>query len=137
MGKGSSLHPTVEEFKKFVKEHPLLIKEVRENRKTWQELYEDWMILGEDDTSWESYKREAIGKQEEKVKTDETDQVNQESLANLFSMFKKLNINDIQYHLSQFNGLVSNINGIIQQFQSDKSQQQQRGQENPLSFRKD
>lgn len=37
----------LDEFKKFVKAHPLLKNEVQLKRKTWQELYEDFVILGE------------------------------------------------------------------------------------------
>ncbi len=37
----------LDEFKKFVKAHPLLKNEVQSKRKTWQELYEDFVILGE------------------------------------------------------------------------------------------
>lgn len=141
MGKSSTLHPTVEEFKQFVKKHPLLIKEVREHRKTWQELYEEWVILGGDDESWEKYKRKQEERSSEKSKTksSEGNPLNQESLAHLFSMLKGININDIQNHLTQFNSLVANIYSIIQQFQpkQNQHQHQQRGQENPLSFRKD
>lgn len=38
----------LDEFKKFVKAHPLLKTEVSSKRKTWQELYEDFVLLGED-----------------------------------------------------------------------------------------
>lgn len=37
----------LDEFKQFVKAHPLLKNEVQSKRKTWQELYEDFVILGE------------------------------------------------------------------------------------------
>ena len=37
----------LDEFKKFVKAHPLLKNEVQSKRKTWQELYEDFVILVE------------------------------------------------------------------------------------------
>lgn len=36
----------LDEFKQFVKSHPLLKQEVIAKRKTWQELYEDYVILG-------------------------------------------------------------------------------------------
>lgn len=36
----------LDEFKQFVKAHPLLKQEVIAKRKTWQELYEDYVILG-------------------------------------------------------------------------------------------
>ncbi len=37
----------LDEFKEFVKRHPLLKGMVQNKQKTWQELYEDYCILGE------------------------------------------------------------------------------------------
>lgn len=52
----------LEEFKEFVKRHPLLKQEVQAKRKTWQELYEDYILLGEE--SFVEYKEDK--KEEEK-----------------------------------------------------------------------
>ena len=49
------LHPSVQKFKDFVKAHPKLVLEVRKGRKNWQEIYEDWYLLGEDDPKWEPF----------------------------------------------------------------------------------
>ena len=38
----------LDEFKEFVKRQPLLKQEVQSNKKTWQQLYEDFCILGEE-----------------------------------------------------------------------------------------
>ncbi len=46
----------LDEFKEFVKRHPLLKLEVMERRKTWQEIYEDYVLLGED--SFDEFKEE-------------------------------------------------------------------------------
>ncbi len=48
------LHPSVIKFKEFVKNNPKLIQEVRKGKATWQELYEDWYVLGEEDKRWET-----------------------------------------------------------------------------------
>ena len=48
-----NLHPSVIKFKEFVKNNPALIKEVRNGNSTWQEMYEDWFLLGEEDNRWE------------------------------------------------------------------------------------
>lgn len=37
----------LDEFKEFVKKHPLLKGMVQSKQRTWQELYEDYCILGE------------------------------------------------------------------------------------------
>ena len=38
----------LDEFKSFIKKHPLLKLDVQSGKKTWQELYEDFVLLGED-----------------------------------------------------------------------------------------
>ena len=50
-----SLHPSVEKFKQFVQENPTIIKSVRNGEDTWQNLYEDWYLLGPNDPKWKKY----------------------------------------------------------------------------------
>ena len=38
----------LDEFKEFVKKHPLMKLQVLNKEKTWQQLYEDFCILGEE-----------------------------------------------------------------------------------------
>lgn len=42
-------------FKEFVKANPFLISYVRDKKKTWQELYELYDIVGDDADSWNKY----------------------------------------------------------------------------------
>ncbi|NQD68887.1 hypothetical protein HP456_23565, partial [Bacillus haikouensis] len=62
---GKSLHPKVKEFKEFVRKHPKIVKDVRNGNANWQELFEDWYLLGEEDTRWNPY-RDTAEKNEEK-----------------------------------------------------------------------
>lgn len=41
----------LEAFKLYVRKHPELISKVRRNESSWQELYEEWLLLGEDKSS--------------------------------------------------------------------------------------
>lgn len=65
----------LDEFKAFVKKHPLIKQDVMNKKKTWQELYEDFVLLGEDgiittDTPKEEKKIEKKeGSTEDLVKT--------------------------------------------------------------------
>ena len=36
----------LDEFKAFIKKHPLLKQDVISKKKTWQELYEDFVLIG-------------------------------------------------------------------------------------------
>lgn len=47
---------SIDEFKQFIKRHPKLISEVRKQEKSWQEVYENWVLLGEDDSIWDPYR---------------------------------------------------------------------------------
>ncbi|MDZ5711537.1 spore coat protein YlbD [Jeotgalibacillus haloalkalitolerans] len=38
----------LDEFKVYLKKHPELVQKVRRQELTWQELYEEWLLLGDD-----------------------------------------------------------------------------------------
>ncbi len=45
----------LENFKRFIKANPKLINYVRNNNTSWQELYEIYVLYGEDKNIWEKY----------------------------------------------------------------------------------
>lgn len=52
----NQLHPSVAAFKNFVNRHPKLLEEIRKSGRGWQEFYEKWAILDEDDPFWKDLK---------------------------------------------------------------------------------
>jgi len=58
----------LDEFKEFVKKHPLVKQKVLNGEKTWQQLYEDYVILGE--SSFEEEKEKEVEKMTN-IKTDD------------------------------------------------------------------
>lgn len=46
----------IDDFKAFVKTIPSIREEVVKGRYTWQQLYEFYVLYGEDDKMWEPYK---------------------------------------------------------------------------------
>lgn len=46
----------IDDFKAFVKTIPAIREEVVKGRYTWQQLYEFYVLYGEDDKMWEPYK---------------------------------------------------------------------------------
>lgn len=46
----------IDDFKAFVKTIPAIREEVVKGRYTWQQLYELYVLYGEDDKMWEPYK---------------------------------------------------------------------------------
>ncbi|SDJ74735.1 spore coat protein YlbD [Sediminibacillus albus] len=120
----SELHPSVKEFKEFVKSHPGLAKEVNRKGKSWQEIYEMWVLLGEDDKKWLKYKPEKDQTQKKKkdgVNTNSTEK--QQELAGQFmKMIEKVDLNKVQGHMQQLNGAIANIQTLVGQFQQYKKQ---------------
>lgn len=50
----------IENFKAFVKTIPSIKEEVVKGRYTWQQLYEFYVLYGEDDKMWEPYKKSNV-----------------------------------------------------------------------------
>jgi cell fate (sporulation/competence/biofilm development) regulator YlbF (YheA/YmcA/DUF963 family) len=133
---GKKLHPSVEQFKQFVKDHPNLVKLVRAEENTWQEIYEEWYLLGEDDPKWEKYKKEKTAQPET---TKDKDDV--KKLINQFAgLFKKMDVQQMQYHINNLSQAVGAIQGLLSQFQGSGQQPNNPVREaprNPFTFRQD
>ncbi|AXI08976.1 hypothetical protein CUC15_08620 [Oceanobacillus zhaokaii] len=109
------LDPTVLAFKKFINEHPALIKEVRKNGKSWQEYYEKWVLLGEDDPHWKQYKEEQVKEDENK-----SEQKNFELMSQLMKLTENFDINKVQGQVQQLSNTISTIQEVIGQYQQSK-----------------
>ncbi|MFC4320301.1 YlbD family protein [Litchfieldia salsa] len=133
-----SQNPTIEEFKLFVKKHPGLIQEVRKGKKTWQEIYEDWYLLGENDDSWTKYNQNREESNEKE--TSKTD-----LMKKVLSSFKNVKMNDVQQQITNVGSAISTIQQVITQFQggsnngsdSIRSEKQAQTENHPFAFRKD
>ncbi|WP_159439907.1 YlbD family protein [Bacillus sinesaloumensis] len=128
------VHPSIQEFKSFVKKHPVLIQEVRKGALNWQEVYEDWYILGEDDKKWIKYK-DKDSKMEESKKED--------FIGKIFTSFKNADMNNLQQQISNVGEAISTIQAVIHQFRGENKSNQQTSQtsslkqHHPFAFRKD
>ncbi|PKR86936.1 YlbD family protein [Heyndrickxia camelliae] len=137
------LHPSVEKFKSFVKEHPGLIKEVRKGEHTWQELFEDWYLLGEDDPKWETYQSEHADETNTKTKTKKTSKTEKGWINQIGNILQKMDPDQMDHHIHNLSQAVAAIQGVLAQFQGGASsggtQNQNQAPEgrNPFSFRKD
>ncbi|MBB6282045.1 MULTISPECIES: YlbD family protein [Geobacillus] len=123
------LHPSVEQFKQFVKKHPKIVQEVRSGKKTWKQVYEDWYLFGEDDEIWDSY-REASGKKKEEEKGTN------KWLDKLAAMLGQLDAAEVQKHLANVQQAITAIQRILSEFQGADLQRPNK-EEHPFSFRKD
>lgn len=78
----------LDEFKQFIKKHPLLKQEVLSKRKTWQELYEEYVLLGEEE--FESYKKEEETVEEKKETSTKKDSSTEDLIKNIVGYVKKI-----------------------------------------------
>ncbi|SDG93965.1 Putative coat protein [Alteribacillus persepolensis] len=121
-----SLPPSLQEFRTFLYRHPRLIKEVREEKRTWNQLYQDWVILGEEHEEWKPYRVT-----EEDKKNDNPQSA--DSLQQLMKMIGQINVNELQQHIAQFSGVMGNVQRMLQHFQ--KSSGPPKPPQDPFSFR--
>lgn len=128
------LHPSVQKFKEFVKAHPALIQEVRNGSTTWQELYEDWYLLGEDDPRW--------GNNSNSEKAEKGDEQEKKSdwLGTIMGAVQNMDPEQLQGQIYNISQAIGAIQGVLSQFQGNKGGQQvskSSGPGHPFSFRKD
>ncbi|WP_226376899.1 YlbD family protein [Oceanobacillus halotolerans] len=110
------LHPSVKEFKTFINKHPKLIEEVRKKGKSWQEYYEKWALLGEDDPFWDQFKEASTGNKNERT----TKKKQNELLEKLTSLTENVDLNKIQHQAEQLNKTIGTIQEALGNFQETK-----------------
>ncbi|MGE7768091.1 YlbD family protein [Peribacillus sp. NPDC096540] len=137
--------PSVDGFREFVKEHPYLVNEVRNKQATWQELFEEWYLLGEDHPRWQAdgSLNESIVKSEPQSQSEKGDQ-STELIGSLMSAVKNMDMGQIQQYITNANQAIGAIQGVLSAFQGNKSggdstpPPKDKGQRaNPFIFNKD
>jgi hypothetical protein len=85
-----------ESFKEFISKHPNVIEYVKSKEMTFQDLYEIYDIYGESDSVWDKYFNRSS---------------NEAKLSELASIFKNINIDNIEHHINTAQKAI----GIIQE----------------------
>lgn len=145
-----SIHPDVRKFKSFVKNNPYVLKDVKSGEKTLQDLFEEYMLFGEEDDIWETYKDDPVNNEDsgegnadkdedKKGKKTSKDSIN---VKELLEAVKKMNMNDLQKNLAQISGVLGSVQELLMQFkQSDgrgsSVNSQSSEQQSPFTFRDD
>ncbi len=121
----------LDEFKNFVRKYPGLRYDVRSGKATWQSIYEEWYLYGEDDSQWEKYKE--ITNETNQASTPATNKTKSESkstessnttanlsgtemMAQAFQYLQKMDMNKVQ----QTMGTVQKFIQIFQTMQGGK-----------------
>ncbi|SDC34251.1 YlbD family protein [Shouchella lonarensis] len=144
-----NLHPSVQAFKSFIKAHPGVMRDIQSGKKTMQNVFEEWTILGEGHEYWQSYRQtegeyaqtdapeEPEQPEAEGAEEDEEGADNGEMMGQLLGMMKKMNVQDLQSHLAQFSAVLGNIQNLVQTFQKPTAPTARKENDSPFSFRKD
>ncbi len=111
------LHPSVIEFKHFINEHPGILKEIRKSGRSWQEYYEKWILLGEEDPYWQQF----IENEKKEKKESASEEKNFELFQQLIKLTENLDVNKIQHQVTNLSKTVSTIQEMIEQFQQSKN----------------
>lgn len=125
--------PSIVKFKKFVQDHPGLIKEVRNGTNKWQDFYEQWVLLGEDDPSWETYLQDATSKK--KAEPNKKKKSKQDWMKQVTGLMEKVDINKMEGNIEQLNGAITNIQSLLAQFKDETKQQTPPKPSNPTTRR--
>lgn len=139
----NGLHPSVLQFKEFMGRNPHLIKEVSENNKSLQELFEEWSVFGEEHEHWSTYmttekEPDRENSENNKEKQEETTNAGAtNALGQIMGLVSKLNFDDLQQHLNQFSSVLGNVQNVVQSFQKQPDQKHQQPNDHPFSFRRD
>lgn len=83
------------EFRAFVNKYPKLREEVRGGKKTWQNIYEEWVLFGEE--NFGNYRAEDIQNIKNAVASSN---LNLDSVKNVINYIKKINPDDLNKTLN-------------------------------------
>jgi hypothetical protein len=122
----------IDEFKAFVKKYPKLSKVRRENNLSWQDIFEEWVLYGEDKNFWKEYGIEIKAARSEKKLFDFGGGSGADILK-VANFLNQLDPVDLQEKLKQVDSALSMIQGFIGQLGSgsDQSSSNTGGNMNP------
>lgn len=101
----------IKEFKAFVKRNPEIMASVKGRQKPWKDVFEEWVIFGEDHDVWKDY-----GVDDVKAEENDTDD-DDASIGKFLQYLSSLDPDSVHKHLDQINGALTNIQDIIGQLQ--------------------
>lgn len=140
----NQLHPSVEKFKTFVKSNPKLIEAVKKGTHTWQELFEEWFLLGEEDPRWAKYLAKPVtkhgSKETETIQKMADEEQKKDWLGQILGAVKQMDAEQLSMHVNQLSQTLTAIQGVLSQFQGNQPPQQSQPKNqppHPFQFRKD
>lgn len=107
---------TIQDFKNFINRHPKLLEKVRKHGYSWQSYYEKWVLLGEDDKYWQTFKEKNTKSQPQNSQSIE------DVLASFSQMIDKVDVPKVQSQVSELNKAIQVINDLLTRYMEHKQQ---------------
>lgn len=150
----NSKQQSIQQFKEFVREHPKLTNVVRDKEKTWQELFEEWYLLGAEDPTWRKYHIDSEKKQETASKIENkniiksllskaTSAEDGGILETITGYVRKIDPDQVQGQITNVRSALDNIQKIVSIFNPPSggggttTGERKESKPNPFTFRKD
>ena len=95
----------IDEFKKFVKDNPHLVKYVTDKKMTWQQFFEIYDLYGKDDKIWNDFKDNATTST-----TTNSNWVN--TIKEIFGLVKGIDLNGVQKALTSLDKAIEAFKGF-------------------------
>lgn len=102
------MNSKMDEFRAFVSRHPTLRDEVRSGKRTWQNIYEEWVLYGEQDTQWQQYHN---GSNPQYQNSQPQNMSLMDSVRNIFGYIQRINPDSL-------NNTLNTVQKAIQIFQT-------------------
>ncbi|WP_051263369.1 spore coat protein YlbD [Tuberibacillus calidus] len=112
---GRKTNEAVNNFKAFLRSHPEIIQAVKEQGKSWKDVFDEYVLFGEDHEIWESY---GVKKHIMKKPPGAAE------IMRILDFIGNLDAKAVQEHLEQINGALTNIQELIQLWQPQQQSQQ-------------
>ncbi|PPA72164.1 spore coat protein YlbD [Jeotgalibacillus proteolyticus] len=103
----------LQDFKAFIVKHPHIVQKVRKGESTWQNLFEEWYLFGEDDKRW---KKDS----EEEASTKQSNQW----LQTVKKKIQSLDDDQIEQYVEQCKDALEMVSDLLAQFQTKKPDQE-------------
>ncbi|WP_173916583.1 spore coat protein YlbD [Halobacillus sp. Marseille-Q1614] len=124
------LHPSVQKFKQFVDQNPKVKEQIRKDHTLMQKYYEQWMILGEDDSFWETGEAE----ESRSLQKEEGSSLSKKEWMKQFGeLMKEINWEDVSKHIDELNGAIDQIQQLITNMQR-QNQKQNYDRSHPMNY---
>ena len=113
---GVKMSENLKLFREFVETHPQIKVSVKDKERTWQEFYEDYIILGPYDNMWKKYKIETNEKEERsdtKMKTKKDVIANTEFWKSAYNYVKKIDGDKVTKTLGNAQKVLNIFQGFV------------------------